>query len=119
MLQEPDTVDFGQWVKWKLGRCQNPRLVGGTLSSTREGRHQKTSQGGKGILCTSTVNAGTGLKGGHSLGFPCTTMSLQKEVYAPSQLHLCMAGHSRDPKGKDGGICQGPPVLGRAEQPTC
>ena len=115
---EPDTADFSQWVKWKL-EVQNPRLVGGTVSSTREGRCQKTSQGGKGVLHASTVNAGAGLKGGHSPSSPCTTMSLQKEVYAPSQLHLCMQGHLRDPKGKSGGICQGPPVLGRAEQPTC
>ena len=62
---------------------------------------------------------GIGFKGGHSAGSPCTTMPLQKEVYAPSQLNLCMQGHLRDPKGKSGGVCQGPPALGRAKQSAC
>ena len=41
MPLEPNTADFGQWVKWKLERCKTPRLMGGTVSSTREGRCQK------------------------------------------------------------------------------
>ena len=97
----------GTWYcrLWLMGLMEvrevwDPRLVGGTASSTRGGRCQKTGQGGEGIFHTSTANAGVGLKGGHSPGSPCTAMSLQKEVYAPSWLHLYMQGHLRDPEGK-------------------
>ena len=97
----------------------DPRLVGGTVSSAREGRCQETSQGGEGILQTSMTVVGIGFEGGHSSGSPCTALPLQKEVYAPSWLNLCMQGHSRDPKRKSGGTCQGPPALSGAKQSAC
>ena len=65
---------------WPLGPVEgrevwDSRLVGGTISSTGEHGHEKTSQGGQGIFPTSTATAGIGHKGGYSLGSPCTTLS--------------------------------------------
>ena len=48
----PRAQHYGLWPVGPMeGReVWDPRLVGGTVSSTREGRHQKTSQGGEGIF---------------------------------------------------------------------
>ena len=119
-----DTSGTWHYGFWQVGpmevrEVQDTRLVGGTVRSTGEWRHQKISQGGEGVFHTSTANAGIGLLGGHSPGSPCATMSPQKEVYAPSQFNLCMQGHSRSAQGKSSGIHQSPPALGRANQPAC
>ena len=65
--------------------------MGGTVSHTREGRCQKTSQGGEGIFRTSTAIVGIGLKGGHSPGSPCTAKphwAEQNKLPARGEPHL-------------------------------
>ena len=118
MPPEPNTADFAQWVKWKFEKCETPDwweellAVPGKEDAKRLAREVRASF----TLpqCMQELDSREAM-----LQDPCTAMSLPKEVYAPCQLHLCMQGYLRDPKGKGGGICQGPPVLGRAKQPAC
>ena len=68
----------------EVREVQDPRLVGGTVSNTGEGKCQKTSQGGEGVFHTSTVIAGIGLKGGHSPGPPALPCLCRKRFIPPA-----------------------------------
>ena len=58
---------------------------------------------------------GIGFKGGHSQGSPCTTMPLQKEVYAPSQLNLLHVGTFKRSPGKKWWHMPGPSSIGQSK----
>ena len=112
MPPEPAILDFSLWVPWRAERCEIPDWWMELSAVLEKEDARKASQGGEDVLHTSTAVAGTGFKEGHSPGSPCTTMPLQKEVYAPSQLNLCMLGHSRDPQGKKCWCMPGPSSIG-------
>ena len=84
MPPEPDITDFGQWVSWKSERCETPDwweellAVPGKEDERRLAREVRASftlpqQMWKLYSREATLQAP-----------PCTAMSLQKEVYAPS-----------------------------------
>ena len=72
---------------------QNPRLVDQVVGGARDGRLQKTCQGGVGLLPAPTADAGIMNEGGQPPGSSCTAMTLLVEVYAAGPIDLCMQGY--------------------------
>ena len=81
---EPAILVFSLWVPWTAERCETPDWWRELPAVLGKEDCQKASQGGESVLWTPMAIAGTGFKGGHSPGSPCTAMPPQKEVYAPS-----------------------------------
>ena len=68
-----------------------------------------------GTILPPTVDERIRNEGGQPPGSSHATMPSSAEVQAASLINLCMQEYQRNSMGESGGICQGPPTLGRGD----